>query len=746
MPKIPEKTSSPAAADKLRPLEFLGVEFVRSMGRAVGTCPFCDKPKLYGAPDTGQWQCKVCGRQGNALTFVRELWEISSSSCVQLTVLATERRINESALVAWGVRFSTTCGAYVVPGFDATGKLMQLYKRSRVYHKGEWVWRLLPVPGLWPDGKSHALHMAPGDLDAGRSEVYLCEGPWDGAAWWAAGGAYKRTSDPAVLDPTGSRSASILSDANVFAQPGCGVFKDSWMPLFRDKRVVLCQDSDHPVERHGKVTTAGRDAAERTARLLKGVAKSVDWVRWGEAGFDPDKPSGHDVRDELSSFEDVPSGVLSLLSKVEEVPADWFAGPRPSITANGAPREIQPSACSTWAVCEAAWAKALEWRQVMADVLSVMLAVTASTEQAGNQLFFQVLGDAGSAKTTMCEGLLVSPTCHHLEHLTGFHSGWKKPGADGKDCSLISRINNKTLVTPEGDVIVSSPNFAELMSQQRRIFDGKSGATYKNSDEDKLYTGLRTPWIMAGTMALLSTDQSRLGDRFLRVIIDPPGEDLKRRIIRSALRSEIAAMDTKSNGTAGSCVEPKLRDAQALTGGYVDWLRANVTHALSGVHIPEWVEDRCIDLAELTADLRARPDPDTRKQDVHDTKELPTRIARQLIRLAKHLAVVLNKREVDADVMRRVKKVALDTAYGTSLNIVKWLCAPNPRTRSAWQHSGLMVGVLSVWTGINEERMTSYLMFLRKIGVVTHTSSAGTRGSWRLTDRVFNLYNSIQGD
>ena len=47
--------------------------------------------------------------------------------------------------------------------------------------------------------------------------------------------------------------------------------------------------------------------------------------------------------------------------------------------------------------------------------------------------------------------------------------------------------------------LLSSPKFAELMSQQRRIFDGTSGASYKNRKEDVRFTGLRTPWVMAVT-------------------------------------------------------------------------------------------------------------------------------------------------------------------------------------------------------------------------------------------------------
>ena len=291
--------------------------------------------------------------------------------------------------------------------------------------------------------------------------------------------------------------------------------------------------------------------------------------------------------------------------------------------------------------------------------------------------------------------------------------------------------------------MMASPHFHQIMSQQRRIFDGKSGATFKNSSQDTLYVGLRTPWIMAGTPALLDTDQSRLGDRFQRVIIEDPGQDEKRAILRSAIRSERRAMLETSNGTAGGIVDPKTRKAHALTGGYIDWLRANVEEKLPLVesNLTDEVEDMCADLAELAADLRARPCEDKRKREVHDSKELPTRLARQNIRLATHLCVVMNKIMVDSDVMRVVRKVALDTAHGRPLNIVRWMCSVNPKAHGALYQEcgGLSEVVLSAWCNISKERLEMYLAFLKKIDVLQYRRTS--QGSfWLLTDRVYDLY------
>lgn len=731
----------------LAPYAFHGADLSVRGSHAVGDCPFCGREGKFSVEvATGLWRCFACGTGtaaggGNGLVFARLVYDQAAGANVGaasgvpgafLAGVAVDRRLlSPAAAAAWGVARAAD-GAWLVPGYGTDGRLDQVYRRVRVRDKGEWVWRLLPTPGIWPPGRVHALHLPAGDFDPERPNLVVCEGPWDGMALWE------------VWDRS-------TGNTNIVAVPGCNVWRDDWTALCRGKCVTLMFDSDHPREfMPGKVSRAGYDGMARVARRLSGVAASVRWLKWGEEGYDPTRPSGWDVRDHLSQRLAQPDDLASrrfnledLLARVEDAPRDWFCSTSPVV--DGQPHHagsVESMPCQTFAACEAAWVDAMQWRQELGDALAVLLAVCASTQQGGNQLFLQLVGSAGSGKTTMCDGLLVSGHCHHLEHLTGFHSGYKLAEDSGKDCSLVARINGKTLVTPEADVMMSSPRFQEIMSQQRRIFDGKSGATYKNSDRDTLHVGLRTPWIMAGTNAMMDHDQSHLGDRFIRFMISDPSDDEKRMILRKALRSERVAMLESANGTAGSVVDPKTRRAHALTGGYVDWLRANVEEELARVDVPVAAEDYCIDLAELSADLRARPNEDRRKVEVHDSKELPTRLARQNIRLASCLAVVLNRRLVDADVLRIVRKVALDTAAGHSLNIVRWLCSPNPRAEHLlYQESGgLMLGILGTWTGMTPERLERYLAFLRKIDVLHLQESGQSRGAWRLTERAYSLY------
>lgn len=360
----------------------------------------------------------------------------------------------------------------------------------------------------------------------------------------------------------------------------------------------------------------------------------------------------------------------------------------------------------------------------------------------GDGLF--LLGDfTVTHNTRLCDAMIVSEHCYPLEHLTGFHSGWK--GQDGEDCSLLSRVNGKCMITPEADVVMTGPHFADIMAQQRRIFDGTSGASYKNRTEDLRWTGLRTPWIMAGTPEIMMrTDQSRLGDRFIRVFIREPSEEERRRILRKAAMTEFNTITQEANCSPDSLLEDKLRRAYELTGGYVDWLWQNIDRRVVELAFDrEWAAGRIEAFAEFAACLRARPDPDV-KRDSHDTKELPARLTKQFVRLACCLAVVLNRPGVDEDVLRIVRKVAVDTSRGKTLEIARSLHpVANPALGAV---GGATTDAVAVWTGLGTERCRTLLQFMRRIGVLRQWKDrASSRVLYALTPRTRELYDAVVG-
>lgn len=352
-----------------------------------------------------------------------------------------------------------------------------------------------------------------------------------------------------------------------------------------------------------------------------------------------------------------------------------------------------------------------------------------------------------SAKTVMCDALLVSKNCFPLEDFNSFYSGYK--GKGGEDCSLISRINHKTLITPEADVIMSSTAFDVIMSQQRRIFDGSGGKTFGNDNEDTRHSGLRTPWIMAGTPAMLDKNQSRLGDRFIKVVIGDPTVEQKRDILRSVGYTAIRSVMQTSNGDASKSIEESRREFYQLTGGYVDWLRSRMEEKVNGLVIDhDWLVDEVAGLAEFAALMRGRPAP-ARKDggESHDMKELPSRLTSQFARLACCVAVVLNKLAVDDEVMGVVRKVAVDTGMGRTMNIVRHLHYVDPDAKSGGRGWGRFLHGIARHVVMGDEGCYSLLNFMKKQGIVESFSHEGSNQKrWRLTETMESLFKKATGE
>jgi len=372
----------------------------------------------------------------------------------------------------------------------------------------------------------------------------------------------------------------------------------------------------------------------------------------------------------------------------------------------------------------------------MDDVLSVMLAVASSTLQQGDQLFLMVVSNASGGKSEFCDGLTVSKNCYQLEHLTGFFSGIQDK--EGNDYSLITRVNKTCMVTSEGDVMMNNPQFNQIMSQQRRIFDGKASATYKTLLEDRFYAGLRLTWIIAGTPAIMEKDQASLGDRFLKIIMDSPTSKERLKIQNRISQIALDSVRVKADGAATK--GDSIQEAQARTGGYVDWLRDN-SDKLSDIVVDEKYLTACEDLARLTALLRARP---PKKEDSEITVEEPNRLTHQFVRLMCCLSLVLNRDQVDDEVMRRTRKVALDTGRGIVQDVVKLLynCKDESNVR-----------FLAHAIDRSDEATRRLLRFLAKIKVVQIAEETTTGANpvfpprkpvWELTPAMRSLCDICQ--
>ena len=748
---MPTAITTPEA---LKPYFALGLQLSLQSGedQATSYCPFCGREeKLSINVETGKWRCFVCAEGnekggGNAITFLEKVWEHSTNSTEVFDDLANDRGIEPDTLRAWGVCRSILTGEWLVPGFNPSGKLRQLYRYRRT-PKGM---RLLPTPTM-----KHQLHGV-NLYDPSKPFVHVCEGPWDGMAWWETMARAKPSESGFI--PTSSDSSCLLALTNVLAVPGCGTFDESWAPLLSEKQVTFLYDSDHPREHPitGKVIPpAGVTGVRRVVGILsqgKKPPESISYLAWGESGYDRSLPSGYDLRDLLRGKGDngeTPPGrplgarigaLGRALGMVSPVPKEWLKRrPGPSVNGKGgkgSSDELQCLDCTKWQTLVASWRKAVKWTTGLDRALSIMLASITSTMAVGDQLWVKVIGPASCGKSTLCEAVSVC-TDYIVAKSTirGFHSGFKTEA--GEDHSLVSRLFGKTLVTKDGDTLLQSPNLGQILAEARDLYDSTSRTHYRNS-MSKDYSGVRMTWLLCGTNSLRSIDSSELGERFLDcVIMEGIDEDLEDEILwRVANRAE-RNVSTKANSSPETHYDPALSTAMQLTGGYTKYLRENASELLAEVTTPEKALRQCTRLGKFVAFMRARP---SQRQEETAERELAARLVSQMTRLAKCLAVVLNRKTVDEEVMSRVRLVALDTGRGQTLEITRIIYE--------YDDEGIEPRTLVLDAGMEESKLRALVRFLIRIGVVEQffpQKAKGVKGRlrWKLTPSMRRLYEDV---
>jgi len=437
----------------------------------------------------------------------------------------------------------------------------------------------------------------------------------------------------------------------------------------------------------------------------------------------------------------------ALLVLTKEVPKSWKAVKAHSngqATTNGdtpvnlTGGDMDPLPCTSYKVLINAWRRALRWTDGLDRALSVMLASITSTKSVGDQLWIKIIGPAACGKSTLCEAVSVNKDYVLAKStIRGFHSGWRETGEDSEDNSLVAMVAGKTLVTKDGDTLLQSPNLSQILAEARDLYDSTSRTHYRNT-MSKDYSGIRMTWLLCGTSSLRSIDESELGERFLDcVIMDGIDDALEDEVLWRVANRADRNLAIEADGGPESHYEPELATAMRLTGGYVTHLRTNAKTLLGSITSPTWVLRRCTQLGKFVAFMRARP---SLRQEETAEREFAARLVSQHIRLAKCLAAVMNRSEVDRSVMERVTKVCLDTARGQTMLIAQQL-------HTAGTTKGAALRAIALATNTPENKTRELLRFLQRIDAVesfsTGTGIGGNKARWRLTAKLQTLYTTV---
>lgn len=726
---------------QFQPYLFHGVQLQED---GSGDCPWCGREGKFGvSQETGQYNCFVCGESGNTITFLRNLWKESDKETLPHAyhqLQSNRGLLFPETLINWEACESSLTGEWLLPGYGINGKMNQLYRYCRI--KGKH--RLLATPEM-----NHGIFL-PGSRVENPSTIYICEGPWDAMCLWELMSRGKET-EKGIIE-TANPKRCLLSDAWVIAVPGCNVFLEPWIELFAGKKVVLLFDNDHPrvsIKDKKQIDGAGWAGVKRVGKLLSGAKKppkEVLYLHWGDNGYNPDLPSGYDLRDKLTQGENGPLGTLGLrltrlgevLGKITPFPTELL-GTKKNPVHKGGDLECLP--CKNYRKLTQSWRKAMRWTDGLDHALATMLAVSASTKAIGDQLWAKVIGPAACGKSTLCEALSVAKKYVVAKStIRGFHSGFREEGGTeaGEDNSLIAQLYDKTLITKDGDTLLQSPNLPQILSEARDLYDCTSRTHYRNK-MSKDYEGVRMTWLLCGTSSLRSIDASELGERFLDcVIMESIDDDLEDEVLLRVVHKADRNMLLESNGDASSQYSAELREAMELTGGYLCYLRENANELLSAVQNNDSAKRLLTRLGKFTAFMRARP---SLRQDETAEREFASRLVSQLTRLARCLAIVLNQKSVNRIVMERVRRVAMDTSRGQTLEIVQCL-AKNPE--------GLDAHSLAVHSARPDEHIRKLIRFLQKIGCIesftTEVKGVRTKQKFRLTTKMRHLFQEVMNE
>lgn len=488
------------------------------------------------------------------------------------------------------------------------------------------------------------------------STVYVCEGIWDAI----------------VL-------RSHLNQGTTIAVPGATIFKDEWVQMFRDRNVYLCYDNDQ----------AGQAGMQRALDKLYPVARNVYVIDWPDG-----LPDGYDIRDYLTDH----SYDYKKLKRL-------FVRGDPGVIRHDIPFQTLIDY----------WHRAMAWSDTLTDVLAVLLAVCVNTFVKGDQIWLRLIGAPSSGKTTLCEALgLLKEYVTVVSTMTGFYSGWL-----GEDSSLIRKVNNRILITKDGDTLLQSPKLRQILSEARDIYDGFGRAIYRNT-VDREYESIRLTWILAGTSLITNLGDRELGERFLNVTTY--------RLLPERLEAPLAykriEQTVQQINIDNSDRPHALQQAMLATAGYLKTLIESTQRPPFNLGPEEQV--RLYHLAAFTARLRSRPS----KQEEFVEREIAARLCSQLTKLLYCLMIVFRVDRPTEDCWRCLKKVAIDTSDGVSFQIVQHLHCHGEQTLSdILQHVPIC--------------RRTFLDYLTSIGVLERNRKPIR---WRLNDDFRELYESVMND
>lgn len=615
-----------------RPYEQLGVLFDGQSGEDdQATCPFCGRErKFHFNSKKEQWICSTspasCGRAGNTTSFISQWYEfcLEETTHEQYLELSSSRNgLPVEAFRYWGVAFNPLTDEWMIPSYNAQGRLQDLR-------------RFKPGRGLQGvAGCKNNLWGANLLADESRSKwpVDIAEGEWDGMALsW--------------LNRRLGRKAVVV------AVPGARVFKEEWLPLFKDRNVVWYYDHD----------ADGETFSWKGSKKLARIAKSQRFVRW------PDKlEDKYDVRDFVCDHA-LNGHARQAYKKLKQmiVPTHWKSEEQEE-QEHEAEKIVRPETNLTFRQALRVYRDELVMSRDLEDALRVISAVVLGNQLPDDPLWLYLVGPPSGGKTELLMSLQKVPdvSYHSSVSAKSMLSGYKTPG--NEDPSLIPKLINRVAVFKDWTEVLSSHEneINQLSGLMRGAYDGHIKRTWGNGVTHE-YTG--TFNVLAGVTNMIhSHNDTLMGERFLKFQLKEMTQAEQRHLIGRVI------------GTAPD--EFRNERLQEAASGFLNRDVKGPVPPLEG-----WVADKINSLARFVAQLRQsvpwKRDGMDKFLAYEPMAEVGVRLAKQFCKLGQALAIVDGSSTVGSKAYNLIHRVAMDTAIGWPQKVLAHMLIAGPENVS----------------------------------------------------------------
>lgn len=615
---------------KLRPYQ----DFVPGLHKTGtdwhGNCPFCDKDDhFYVNPETGQFDCKRCGINGNTFTFLRDFAELAHRETPRQKMRSLSKDRGIPVLVLKQFKVGWDGDQWLVPCYSHTGTVRDI----RRYRNG----RMMSTAGC----TNQLFNMA--DLKEAKAgtRVWLCEGEWDAMAMtW-------------LLEEI--QESKVEIDDVVVAVPGAGTFKKDWTTLFSGMNVICVYDHDE----------AGFKGASKVASLLDGIARSLHFIDWTQDVEDPEQ--GYDLRDYITSFYDGETTPTELYDCLVETMATTSlkSGEDEVVGVGGEDEQVEPI---SWRELVSELRKRIVFNETMMDILMISTAAVLSSKiHLREPLWVFVVGPASGGKTLVLSLFSKCRRCEFVSQLTSkaLISGWQQGG----DPSLMARMNDRSLVVKDFTEVLNlhSTERDHVFAVLRGAYDGRVDRPFGNGI-NRIYEDLHFSTVAGVTYEINSHPQATMGERFLRFNM-PRSDSVHFKEVTGAMQgSPLTANGEESEGPL-------------LMNRFIQCTR--IDEGMLPLLDPQQHEE-VVSLCELTAWVRCTVSRTGRNEDIayEPVPEEGFRLMGQLAGMASMISVLEGSLRVTSNAMRIVRKIALDSCSGFHFRILERMSQVDTLTRS----------------------------------------------------------------